>query len=150
MYTETFTVTAYANTTVIATQTITLANRNSTTITFTWNTAGFVKGNYAISAYALPVPGETDLADNRLTDGWVMVTWPSDLTDENHLTPPGGVPDGKVDENDLWYFDAAFIDYYKIPSRLDPNCDFDNNRKIDEDDLWYGMCAGFIDYWKAH
>jgi hypothetical protein len=147
---ETFDFTVYANTTNIGTQHLTLAEGNSITITFTWNTSGFAKGNYAISAYALPVPGETDLADNRLTDGWVMVTWQGDVTDENHLTPPGGVSDGKVDENDLWYFDAAFIDYYKIHSRLDPNCDFDNNRKIDEDDLWYGMCTGFINYWKQH
>jgi parallel beta-helix repeat protein len=114
----------------------------------TWNTAGFAKGNYTISAYAWPVPGETDLADNRLTDGWVMVTWQGDVTDENHLTPPGGVSDGKVDENDLWYFDAAFIDYYKI-HRLDANCDFNNDGKIDEDDLWT-FCGAFIDYWKAH
>ena len=148
MYTETFTVTAYANTTVIATQTITLANRNSTTITFTWNTTGFAKGNYTISAHAEPVEDD-DIGDNNCTDGWVMVTWQGDLTDENHLTPPGGVPDGKVDENDLWYFCSAFIDYYKIPSRLDANCDFDNNRKIDEDDLWT-FCGAFIDYWKAH
>ena len=149
MYTETFTVTAYANTTVIATQTITLANRNSTTITFTWNTAGFVKGNYAIWAYALPVPDETDKADNNCTGGWVVVTWLGDLTDKDHLAPPSGVPDGKVDENDLWYFCSAFINYYKIPNRLDANCDFDNNRKIDEDDLWK-FCGAFIDYWKVH
>jgi hypothetical protein len=77
-----------------------------------------------------------------------MVTWQGDVTDENHLTPPGGVSDGKVDENDLWYFDAAFIDYYKI-HRLDANCDFNNDGKIDEDDLWT-FCGAFIDYWKAH
>ena len=114
----------------------------------TWNTSGFAKGNYTISAYALPVPGETDLADNRLTDGWVMVTWQGDLTDENHVTPPGGVPDGKVDEDDLWFFCAAFIDYYKIHA-LYPECDFNKDGKIDEDDLWF-FCAAFIAYWKAH
>jgi hypothetical protein len=42
-----------------------------------------------------------------------LVSWPGDLTDKDHVTPPGGVPDGKVDENDLWYFCAAFIDYWK-------------------------------------
>jgi parallel beta-helix repeat protein len=56
--------------------------------------------------------------------------------------------DGDVDEDDLWHFCGAFIDYYKIHVK-DPLCDFDNNSKIDEDDLWT-MCAGFIDYWKAH
>jgi hypothetical protein len=149
-YAETFNVTIYANTTSINTFTnVSLLSGNSVTLTFTWNTTGFAKGNYTISAYAWPVQNETDLADNNCTDGWVMVTWQGDLTDKDHLTPPGGVSDGKVDENDLWYFCAAFIDYYKIPSRLDPNCDFDNNHKIDEDDLWT-FCGAFIAYYKAH
>jgi hypothetical protein len=72
--TETFNVTAYANTTIIATLTsITLPSRNSTTITFTWNTAGVPGGKYTISAYATPVPGETDLGDNTYMGGWVEV-----------------------------------------------------------------------------
>lgn len=148
--TETFNITAYANATTITTlMNISLTGRNSSTLTLIWNTSGFAKGNYTIWAYALPVRDEIDTADNWLTGGWVMVTWQGDVTDKNHSTPPGGVPDGKVDENDLWYFCSAFIDYYKIPSRLDPSCDFDNNLKIDEDDLWY-FCAGFIAYWKVH
>jgi parallel beta-helix repeat protein len=132
----------------IGKQTITLTSENTTTLTFLWNTAGIAKDNYIISAYATPVPGETDMADNNCTDGSVMVTWLGDVTDENHIAPPGGVPDGKVNENDIWYFDGAFIDYYKIP-RLEANCDFDNNFKIDEEDLWT-FCAGFIAYWKVH
>jgi parallel beta-helix repeat protein len=78
-YTEIFNVTLYANTTSIATQTITLTSGNSTTITFTWNTAGFAKGNYTIWAYAWPVLGETDTSDNRFTDGVVTVTILGDL-----------------------------------------------------------------------
>jgi hypothetical protein len=77
-----------------------------------------------------------------------LVSLPGDLTDKDHVTPPGGVPDGKVDENDLWYFCAAFINYYKIHA-LYPECDFNKDGKIDEDDLWY-FCAAFIDYWKTH
>jgi len=77
---ETFNVTVYANTTVIALLTdITLSTRNSTTITFTWNTAGFAKGNYTIKAVAEALPGETDTTDNTLTDGWVLVTIPGDI-----------------------------------------------------------------------
>ena len=147
--TENFKVTVYANATSVASQNITLSSGSSATMAFIWNTAGFVKGNYIISAYALPVLGETDKADNNCTDGWIIVTWQGDLTDKNHPAPPGGVPDGKVDENDLWYFCGAFMDYYKIPSRLDANCDFNNDGKIDEDDLW-AFCGSFIDYWKAH
>jgi hypothetical protein len=147
--TEHSNVTIYASTTVIHTyENIPLISRNFTTITFTWNTTGFAKGNYTIGTHAEPVEGETDFDDNNCTDGWVVVTWLGDLTDKDHLTPPDGVPDGKVDENDLWYFCGAFIDYYKIPKRLDANCDFDNNYKIDEDDLWT-FCDAFIDYYKA-
>jgi hypothetical protein len=64
-YTETFKVTAYTNATSIGSQNVTLSSGNSTTITFTWNTTGFAKGNYTISVYAEPVPGETDTADNN-------------------------------------------------------------------------------------
>jgi len=72
-YTENFNVTVYANATVIdALVNITLSSRNSTTITFTWNTAGFAKGNYTITAYATPVPNETDTTDNTRTC-WVVV-----------------------------------------------------------------------------
>jgi plastocyanin len=149
-FAETFKVTMYANATSIASENITLSGGNLVTITFTWNTSGFAKGNYTISAYAWPVPGEKEIdkADNNCTDGWIVVTWQGDLTDKDHLTPPGGVSDGKVDENDLWYFCSAFIDYYKI-HRLDANCDFNNDGKIDEDDLWT-FCGAFIAYWKVH
>ena len=74
-YTETFDVTLYANTTVIGTQAVNnMLNGTSTVLTFTWNTGGFATGNYTISAYASPVPGETDTADNTLVDGSVLVT----------------------------------------------------------------------------
>jgi len=79
-YAETFNVTVYANTTSITTQTVTLTSGNSPTVTFTWNTAGFASGNYTISAYAWPVPGETDIADNTLYyDYIVKVTIPGDV-----------------------------------------------------------------------
>ncbi len=66
-FTETFNLTVYANTTAIQTKTLTLTSGNSTTLTFTWNTTGFAKGNCTISAYASLVPGETDTANNNFT-----------------------------------------------------------------------------------
>jgi hypothetical protein len=138
---ETFNVTAKYNSNVIDTITIeNLPPSVSVNVTFTWDTHGVAKGNYTISVEADLVPGENEenTYDNTCTGGWVVVTWLGDLNG-----------DFVVDEDDLWHFCGAFIDYYKIPSRLDANCDFDNNCKIDEDDLWK-MCEGFIDYWKAH
>jgi len=70
---ETFNVDVKANTTSIQTQSVTIESKGSTTVTFTWNTTGFAKGIYAISAHAWSVPGETDTSDNTLAGGWVIV-----------------------------------------------------------------------------
>jgi len=51
-----------------------------------------------------------------------------------------------VNEDDLWFFCAQFINYYKL-NYANVFCDFDRNMNIDEDDLWY-FCARFIDYYK--
>jgi len=74
----------------IQTQTVTLESGASTTLTFNWNTTGFAKGNYTISAYAWPVPGETDLSDNTFVDGSIYVAMLGDIT-----------ADGKVDIFDI-------------------------------------------------
>jgi hypothetical protein len=116
--TETFNVTTYATTPVIQTQTVTLESGASTTITFTWNTTGFAKGNYTIWAYAWPVQGETDATDNTLPGGWVIVTIPGDV-------------DGD--------FEVTILDVVKITSiyatklgdpRFRPNSDIDNDGVI--------------------
>jgi PKD repeat protein len=75
---ETFDVTVYAGVTPIATQTITLSTGSTISIAFVWNSTGFPVGNYTISAYSWPIGGETETADNRLEDGWVVVTIPGD------------------------------------------------------------------------
>jgi hypothetical protein len=134
-FTETFNVTVYANTPAIQTKTLTLTSGSSTTITFTWNTTGFAKGNYTIWAYAKPVLGEIDTANNNCTDGLVTVTWLGDLD-----------ADFDVDQFDFWHFCSAFIDYYTIHVK-DPNCDFDNDCDIDQFDFWT-FCSAFIDYYK--
>ncbi len=77
---ETFNVTVYANATAVATlRNLTLPSHDSITVSFTWNTFGFASGNYTVSAYAWPVPGETSTADNTFTDGTVQVA-PSNPT----------------------------------------------------------------------
>jgi len=78
-FTETFNVTVYANTTLIGTQTgITLTSRNFTTLTFTWNTIGFTRGNHLIKAVAV-LPIDNDPSDNVYTEGWVAVTFKNDI-----------------------------------------------------------------------
>jgi hypothetical protein len=84
---EPVSLTLYANQTIIGTLTnLNLASGNSTTLTFVWNTADFAYGNYTIWAYATPVPGETDIADNTYIDGTVQIVQASGGVNR------GGVP----------------------------------------------------------
>jgi len=78
-FTEVLNVTFYANTTTIASQTVLLTSGNSSIITLAWDTPTQLYGNYAISAYAWPVLGETYTADNDFTGGTVKVTIAGDL-----------------------------------------------------------------------
>jgi hypothetical protein len=122
---ETFNVTVYANITAIQTKTLTLTSGNSTTITFTWNTTGFAKGNYTISAVVDTVIGEADTADNTFTDGWVIVAMVGDVTG------PDGWPDGKVDMiYDIRSVAKLFGVEYPDPKYV-ANYDINDDGKID-------------------
>lgn len=71
----TFNVTTCANTTAVGTaQDISLLNKGSTIVTFTWNTTGWSKGNCTIWAYSWPGPG-----NSTLVDGLVLVGVPGDI-----------------------------------------------------------------------
>jgi hypothetical protein len=76
---ETFDVVAYANASYIQTQTTTLGSEESATVTFTWNTTGFAKGEYIVGAVASFILGETDTADNTFVASTVIyVVMPGD------------------------------------------------------------------------
>jgi len=122
-FTETFNVTAYANSTSIASQNVTLASGNSTVVAFIWGTTGFTKGNYTISAYAWPVPGETDTADNNMTDGMVLVTLVGDVNG-----------DRKVRVDDILAVATAFGSNWGEP-KYSPNLDINDDLKIRVDDV---------------
>jgi hypothetical protein len=115
---ENFNVTVYVNATEIGKQQIiTLSNGTSITVNFTWNTAGFAKGNYTINAYTEPVSGEIDTTDNAFTNGWVIVAMIGDIAG-----PLGNVPDGKVDIRDVAKVARRFGTDIWHPL-WDPNCD---------------------------
>ncbi|MGD0494707.1 MAG: dockerin type I domain-containing protein [Candidatus Bathyarchaeia archaeon] len=118
-YTETFNITAYANTTIIASESVTLPAGNSTTVTFVWNSTGFAYGNYTISAYALPVLGETNTANNNFTGGVVTVTFPGDVNG-----------DGTVDIYDAILLSGAFGSSPGSP-KWNPNADLNNDGIVD-------------------
>jgi hypothetical protein len=53
-----------------------LTSGETTHLSFTWNTTDFPVGNYSLSAYASPVPGETNITDNLYVDGMVEIVPP--------------------------------------------------------------------------
>jgi hypothetical protein len=119
-YTETLDVTAYANSTIIDTLTgVTLLSGKSATITFTWNTTGWTKGNYIVNAYVELVPGETDTADNTYVDGIVAVTIPGDVDG-----------DFDVDIYDVVKLCAVYGSK-KGDLKYDANCDINSDGEID-------------------
>jgi hypothetical protein len=72
--TESFNVTLYYDSTPIQKETVhSLPPTMEETIIFQWNTSNVEEGIYTISAYAEPVPEETNLANNWLEDGTITV-----------------------------------------------------------------------------
>jgi hypothetical protein len=79
-YAESTNITVYANSTLIGAAAFTNVTVDGLEIlTFAWDTTGFACGNYTITAYAWPVPGEANTADNTFTYGLVQVTIMGDV-----------------------------------------------------------------------
>jgi hypothetical protein len=107
-FTEAFNVVLHVNTTVIEMLEVTLTSGSSTTITFAWNTSGFDKGNYIISAYAWPVLGETDTSDNYRSGSSVLVTVVGDLG--SGPPPTFFACDGLVDSWDFALWSGCYLE----------------------------------------
>jgi len=91
-FAETFKVGAYADLIMInQSSDIVLASGHSTVLTMAWNTEGFTKGNYTISAFADSVPCEVSIADNRFVDGKMLVTIPGDTNGDQHVNAKDAV-----------------------------------------------------------
>jgi len=132
-YTETFSVTSYANATKIGTRLIILGSGGSLRTTFTWNTTGFAKGNYTIWAYAWPVPGETDTSDNTRSTT-VYISIPGDINGDKTVNYLDGILLG-----------AAFSSTPK-DSNWNPNADINSDNNINYLD---GIILGahFSEHW---
>jgi hypothetical protein len=122
-FNETFNLTSYINSSVLASQSITLESGGSTTITTIWNTTGLDKGNYSISAYVQSVLFETHMSDNSLTWGLAQVTMLGDVNG-----------DRIVDIFDLARFGISFGSQSCDPN-WDPNADINDDGLIDIFDL---------------
>ena len=131
---ETFTVSLYGNQTLILEGSAYSSPQNSTTLTVTWNTSGFAKGNYTISVVADPVPGETYTADNTLVDGWVFFSIPGDIN-----------ADRKVDLKDVFAVGKAYGSVVG-DSRYKLNLDVNGDGKIDLKD-YFTTCKNYGKSW---
>jgi hypothetical protein len=114
-FSESFSVTVYANTTLVQSKAASLLSGDSIVMTFLWNTSGFTMGKYRLRANATVVVGEVNASNNNLTDDWVAVAIIGDITG-----PTTGTPDGKVDIRDI----ALVAKYFgqTVPP-APPNCD---------------------------
>jgi len=123
-YAEIFNITAYCNSTPILTIiNINLTSGTNIRITLIWNTTGFTKGNYILSANATLVDGETDTVDNVYIDGSVTLTILGDING-----------DFKVDIQDLVLVIKHFGSYPTHP-KWNPNADVSGDDKVDIEDL---------------
>ena len=120
---ENLSVTIHANTTIIGEQIVeNMPNETWTTLTLSWNTSGFAKGNYTIWAYASPVENETDVSDNNFTYGIVSITIPGDFNG-----------DFKVGPADFALLAVAYGSTPDKPGMVgtwNPNCDVNDDNKV--------------------
>ncbi len=121
---ENFTLTIYAGSNLIGTLEILNLSPNETTFLATaWNTTGFANLNqYAMTAQASPVPFETNLTNNALTDGTIKIKIMGDVNG-----------DGTVSILDLEAWDAAYGSTEGTPN-WNPQADLNNNGTVDKED----------------
>lgn len=103
---------------------------NAVTIfNFTWNTGTLAYGNYTISAYATPVPGEINTSNNRYIDGAIHVGVAGDVTGTQ-----SGIPDGITDIRDITY---VIILFQTTPNSINwkPNADISNDGIVNVKDI---------------
>jgi hypothetical protein len=135
-FAESITIVVHANSTAIGTRTLGyLASNAQTTLTFIWNTTGYAKGAYTISAYALPNLDEANLTDNTIQNGILTVVMVGDVN-----------ADGKDDLKDVFAVGKAFGTTRQGPNpsgrTYSPNCDINDDDKIDLKD-YYTTCKNY-------
>jgi parallel beta-helix repeat protein len=121
--TETINIILYADAAPIIQEQVVLAGRSSVNAALLWGSSGLSRGIYTISAYAEPVPGETDTTDNHCTGSVITVTIPGDVTG-----------DIWVDMQDISMLIVAFLTSPGDPG-WNPNCDINNDLGVDMVDI---------------
>lgn len=136
--TENVEVRCYANSSLIGSKIASLTSGLYRSIVFTWNTTGCTPGLYTISAYAMPVVGELDLADNSLIDGLVEIRIGDIAGLISGVVQP--VPDRRVDAADFGITIGHFGHFGHVGTSWphpswDPVCDVNEDWIVDIDDI---------------
>jgi hypothetical protein len=120
------TVIVYCDSILIGKQTVTLAQSETITLTFNWDTANAVPGNHTIKAVANMVLAEANIADNTLVDGAVRIRMLGDINGDN-----------KTDIVDVASAALAFGSYNCpiVSPRWNPDADLNEDGNIDLRDL---------------
>jgi hypothetical protein len=129
-----FNVTLFCNTTLLATYHIDqLASNGQIILNFTWNTAGWAKGNYSVSTCYIDSTGSIYYIDNI---GWIRVSMVGDLTGGS-ANAWDFVPDGVVDGSDLSIVAKCYGSWLgaQPPMIWNTNCDVNNDGVVDGSDL---------------
>jgi len=139
-YSETFEVKCHVDSTLIGSKTISLSPGQTYTLypSFEWNTTGFPRGNYIISATAVAVTDETDLADNyKEADEPVEIGLLGDICGMyNGVILP--IPNGMVDGLDFAVIALPrniFTEYPTWDPVWGPICDLNKDGKVGVADL---------------
>lgn len=125
-FTETFNVTAYANSTVIGSHTVSsLAAGTQAVAMFLWNTSlvHYAIDNYTLSAHADVVSGDANATNNDFTDGIVKVTGVGDVNGDN-----------KAEMKDIGLVARAYGAAYG-DSKYNPNADINDDHKCEMKDI---------------
>jgi parallel beta-helix repeat protein len=101
---EGFTLVVAGNAAVIGMESVVLLAGESGAFYILWNTVGFAKGDYVLSACVEPLMGEVDVGDNFVSDGVVKVVVPGDVNG-----------DGFVELTDFFLASQAFGSYVGHP-----------------------------------
>jgi len=116
--TQSFFVSAMANSTLVGNQTVTLAAGQTHQVSFQWNPSTLAKGIYILTAQATKVTGETNLSNNSITGPNFTIKFKGDVNG-----------DCKVDIIDLSTVGAAFGSSIGSAA-YKPNADLNNDNTI--------------------
>jgi len=131
---ETYSVTLYANATVVGIASVTQNPGDSTLITIVLNATGLATGNCTLTSVADTVPGEVNPGDNTYVLGNpVHIGIPADVSSS---TP--GIYDGVVNMKDIAYMVAIFNTKPSSPN-WNPNADVNNDGVVNMKDIAIGV-----------